>query len=201
MTVSVRLCSIALLVEHRGASVLLGADAYGTVLAPALQQLARSRGTETLAVDALKLPHHASRANVVKELVAAAPARHYLVSTNGDVFHHPDDAALARLFSGTFDTTGQVCMAAKRIYVHRSRYDEVVDAAVEATRAMTVGDPRDPATVLGPVISSRHRERIEGMIDDDGHQLHFLPTRSRHFLDLDRDRRNRRTDRRHHREP
>ncbi|WP_076263143.1 MBL fold metallo-hydrolase [Intrasporangium flavum] len=89
--------SIALLVEHRGASVLLGADAYGAVLASALHGLARARGTEALVVDALKLPHHGSQANVIAALLAAAPARHYLVSTNGDVFHHPDDAAMARV--------------------------------------------------------------------------------------------------------
>ena len=89
--------SIALLVEHRGASVLLGADAYGTVLASAVKGLARARGTEAMAVDALKLPHHGSQANVVAALLAAAPASNYLVSTNGDVFHHPDDAAMARV--------------------------------------------------------------------------------------------------------
>ena len=89
--------SIALLVEHHGASVLLGADAYGTVLASALHGLARARGAQTLAVDALKLPHHGSQANVVTALLEAAPASHYLVSTNGDVFHHPDDAAMARV--------------------------------------------------------------------------------------------------------
>ena len=89
--------SIALLVEHRGASVLLGADAYGTVLASALHGLARARGTQTLGVDALKLPHHGSQANVIAALLTAAPASHYLVSTNGDVFHHPDDAAIARV--------------------------------------------------------------------------------------------------------
>ena len=89
--------SIAVLLEHRGASVVLGADAYGGVLAAALRGLARARGATALPVDALKLPHHASRGNVVRELVTAAPASHYLVSTNGDVFHHPDDAALARV--------------------------------------------------------------------------------------------------------
>jgi hypothetical protein len=92
--------SIALLVEHRGASVLLGADAFGDVLATALRGLARSRGRETLQVDAFKLPHHGSRANVTAALVAAAPAAHYLVSTNGDTFHHPDDAAMARVVVG-----------------------------------------------------------------------------------------------------
>jgi hypothetical protein len=89
--------SIALLVEHLGASVVLGADAFGSVLTAALQGVARARGSETLAVDALKLPHHGSGANVVAPLLQAVPASHYLVSTNGDVFHHPDDAAIARV--------------------------------------------------------------------------------------------------------
>ena len=92
--------SIALLVEHRGASVVLGADAFGSVLTAALQGVARARGGETLTVDALKLPHHGSDANVVAALLEVAPASHYLVSTNGDVFHHPDDAAMARVVLG-----------------------------------------------------------------------------------------------------
>ena len=92
--------SIALLVEHRGASVVLGADAYGSVLTAALQGVAHARGGETLTVDALKLPHHGSDGNVVAALLEAAPASHYLVSTNGDVFHHPDDAAMARVVLG-----------------------------------------------------------------------------------------------------
>jgi hypothetical protein len=92
--------SIALLVEHRGASIVLGADAYGSVLTEALQGVARARGSETLTVDAMKLPHHGSDANVDAALLEAAPASHYLVSTNGDVFGHPDDAALARVVVG-----------------------------------------------------------------------------------------------------
>lgn len=89
--------SIALLLEHRGASIVLGADAYGDVLAAALHGVARARGLQNLPVDAIKLPHHGSQANVVVALLAAAPAGHYLVSTNGDVFHHPDDPAIARV--------------------------------------------------------------------------------------------------------
>lgn len=89
--------SIALLVEHRGASVVLGADAFGDVLGDGLQGLAEARGQDSLAVDAFKLPHHGSRGNVFEAMLAAAPARHYLVSSNGDTFHHPDDAALARV--------------------------------------------------------------------------------------------------------
>ncbi|SDP03028.1 hypothetical protein SAMN04489867_1226 [Pedococcus dokdonensis] len=89
--------SIALLVEHRGASLVLGADAYGTVLGAGLKGVAAARGLDSLPVDAFKLPHHGSKGNVLRALVAAAPARHYVVSSNGDLFHHPDDQAVARV--------------------------------------------------------------------------------------------------------
>jgi hypothetical protein len=92
--------SIALLVEHRGAAALFAADAFANVLGAALFRLAEHRGVPAVPVDAFKLPHHASKANVSARLVALAPARHYLVSTNGDRFHHPDDVALARVVVG-----------------------------------------------------------------------------------------------------
>lgn len=88
--------SIALLLEHRGASVLLSGDAFGNVLGAALDGLAKARGVAAIEVDAFKLPHHGSRGNVLKAMLALAPARHYIVSTNGDTFDHPDDAAIAR---------------------------------------------------------------------------------------------------------
>jgi hypothetical protein len=89
--------SIALLLEHRGASVLLAADAFGSVLTAGLTALAQERGVDAVRVDAVKVPHHGSRANVSQAFVRAVPARHYLVSTNGDIFHHPDDEAIARI--------------------------------------------------------------------------------------------------------
>ncbi|MEP6649494.1 MAG: MBL fold metallo-hydrolase [Lapillicoccus sp.] len=92
--------SIALLLEHRGASVLLAADAFGSVLTAGLEALARHRGVDAVAVDAVKVPHHGSRANVSAAFVRVVPARHYLVSTNGDIFHHPDDEAVARIVVG-----------------------------------------------------------------------------------------------------
>ena len=88
--------SIALLIEHRGASALLSGDAFGTVLGAGLHGLAAARGVAAIPVDAFKLPHHGSRGNIPRAMLALAPARHYIVSTNGDTFHHPDDAAIAR---------------------------------------------------------------------------------------------------------
>lgn len=90
--------SIAFLLEHGGASVLLGADAFPNVLAPALQQLARTRGLPgKLEVGAAKLSHHGSRANVTNDLLRAVQAEHYIFSTNNTVFNHPDDEAVARV--------------------------------------------------------------------------------------------------------
>jgi aldehyde dehydrogenase (NAD+) len=76
----------------------------------------------------------------------------------------PIEASIASILPMSYFNSGQACIALSRILAPRAHYDEVVDAAVEATRAMTVGDPRDRATVLGPVVSARHRARIEGMI-------------------------------------
>jgi len=90
--------SIALLLEHKGRSLLLGADAHPQVLVPALAALSQHRGQPMpLQVDAFKLSHHGSRANVTVGLLQAVQAEHYLVSTNGAIFGHPDDEAIARV--------------------------------------------------------------------------------------------------------
>ena len=90
--------SIALLLEHRGASILLAADAFSTVLVSSLQALARHRHLDgALKLDAFKLSHHGSRANVTKALLGVVQADHYIVSTNGAIFHHPDDEAISRV--------------------------------------------------------------------------------------------------------
>jgi hypothetical protein len=89
--------SIAFLLEHGGASVLLCADAVPGVLVPALKGLAARRGVERLAVDAIKLAHHGSRGNVTPELLDLVDARQVIVSTDGKIFGHPDDEALARV--------------------------------------------------------------------------------------------------------
>ncbi|BDT89795.1 aldehyde dehydrogenase [Nocardia cyriacigeorgica] len=66
-------------------------------------------------------------------------------------------------FSGLMNT-GQGCVAQTRILAPRSHYDEILEALVAHVRTMTVGDPTDPATQLGPLISQRQRERVEGYI-------------------------------------
>jgi aldehyde dehydrogenase (NAD+) len=59
---------------------------------------------------------------------------------------------------------GQGCALTTRLIVPRSRYDEAVEACVRTMRSVRVGDPADPATVCGPVISARQRDRIESYL-------------------------------------
>ena len=88
--------SIAFLLEHRGASCLLGADAFPTVLGGALWALVNARGGSPVAVDAVKLPHHGSQKNVSAKLLTLVATKQFLVSTNGERFGHPNDVSLAR---------------------------------------------------------------------------------------------------------
>jgi acyl-CoA reductase-like NAD-dependent aldehyde dehydrogenase len=67
-------------------------------------------------------------------------------------------------YSGLMNS-GQACVAQSRILAPRSRYDEITEAIVESAKAMTVGDPSDPATQLGPLVAERQRDRVEGYID------------------------------------
>lgn len=90
--------SIAILLEFRGTSILLGADAYAPVLVDALTALAAHRSVSLpWQLDIFKLSHHGSRANITVDLLGAVQAKHYIVSTNGAIFGHPDDEAIARV--------------------------------------------------------------------------------------------------------
>ncbi len=134
--------SIAFLLEHEGASCLLAADAFYGVLGRALTALVNARGVEQLSIDVFKLPHHGSKGNVIAPLLMLAPARHYIVSTNGDRFGHPDDIALARVLTSVstrpklwfnFDNTANRRWEAKtlrKVHKHRVRYPKQAHAGV-----------------------------------------------------------------------
>jgi acyl-CoA reductase-like NAD-dependent aldehyde dehydrogenase len=62
-------------------------------------------------------------------------------------------------------TNGQQCFGMTRVLAPRSRYAETVDHLVAEMGALTVGDPADPATDIGPLISARQRDRVLHMID------------------------------------
>jgi betaine-aldehyde dehydrogenase len=64
-----------------------------------------------------------------------------------------------------FDNCGQDCCARSRIIVERSVHDQVVELFTAATKKVKVGDPADPATEVGTLVSFKHREKVTGYID------------------------------------
>lgn len=70
-----------------------------------------------------------------------------------------------RLVMASFATAGQVCMAAKRLYVPRARGAEFTEAYVAAAeRVLVVGDPREEGVSMGPVISAAAADRIRALV-------------------------------------
>ncbi|MBC7187010.1 MAG: aldehyde dehydrogenase family protein [Calditrichaeota bacterium] len=65
------------------------------------------------------------------------------------------DFAASRLALGGFAYAGQVCIAVQRIFVHRRVFDGFTERLLEATRKTMVGDPADPDTVCGPMITEQ----------------------------------------------
>ncbi|MBL7496809.1 aldehyde dehydrogenase [Frankia sp. CNm7] len=79
-----------------------------------------------------------------------------------------DDADLATVVPtvvhGGMHLSGQVCGAHTRVLVPRSRYEEALAIAGAAADAEPVGDPHDPAVIVGPLVAERQRARVEGLI-------------------------------------
>jgi hypothetical protein len=89
--------SIAVLAEFEGKSVLLAADAHPPVLEESIKRLLESRRLDRLPVDALKVSHHGSHGNTSPALLELVDCRKYLISTNGQKFHHPHRPTISRL--------------------------------------------------------------------------------------------------------
>ena len=66
---------------------------------------------------------------------------------------------------GVFVNQGEVCSAGSRILVERAIHDRFVEAMVAKARAIRLGDPRDPATRMGPLVTAAHRERVMGYVE------------------------------------
>jgi len=72
--------------------------------------------------------------------------------------------ALPLVMPNAIMNNGEACISLTRILAPRDRYTEITEALVEAVRALTVGDPLDAATEVGPLVAERQRDRVEGYI-------------------------------------
>ncbi len=90
------------------------------------------------------------------ELGGKAPL---LVFADADIKRVAEKATLAAFFN-----TGQDCTAATRVLVESSRVAEVTEALVEASRTFVIGDPFSPETMLGPLVSAEHQNKVLGFV-------------------------------------
>jgi aldehyde dehydrogenase (NAD+) len=83
-----------------------------------------------------------------------------VVLDDADVDYAVDAAVFSR-----YVHQGQVCMAANRILVDRAVADEFTEKFVAKVRTLKAGDPRDPRTVIGPVINARQADALTGVVE------------------------------------
>lgn len=112
--------SIATLIEFNGKRLLLSADAHPHVLLDGIRRISPSG---PLQVDAWKLPHHGSAANVTDELLNAVDAKTLIFSSNGAYFEHPDKIAVAKVLRRY---QGQ---GVRLLFNYRTQYNAMWDSA------------------------------------------------------------------------
>ncbi|AZS38458.1 Succinate-semialdehyde dehydrogenase [NADP(+)] [Microbacterium lemovicicum] len=77
-----------------------------------------------------------------------------------------DDTHLDRLYAAIYDTTGQICMNAKRVFVHNSRLDEVVAGLEERLNKVVLGYGLDEGTTMGPLHQPAQKAFVEEIIQE-----------------------------------
>jgi aminomuconate-semialdehyde/2-hydroxymuconate-6-semialdehyde dehydrogenase len=75
------------------------------------------------------------------------------------------DLAVSWPIKAIFSNAGQVCLAGSRLYVQRDVYREFLDRFTTAAEALVAGDPKDPATELGPLASAEHHAKVTSYLD------------------------------------
>ena len=77
----------------------------------------------------------------------------------------PPEKVAAGVRSASLSNSGQICNALTRILVPEARHDEYVEALASEMTGLRVGDPDDPATQLGPLVSRRQQQRVRDYIE------------------------------------
>lgn len=120
-------------------------------------------------IDALTFTGESNTGTAIMK--AAAPGLKHLSFELGGknpaiVFADADiDKAVAGTTKSVFTNCGQVCLCSERVYVHRSIFDTFVEKLKASAERLVLGDPFDPATDMGPLISQTHREKVLGYFE------------------------------------
>lgn len=74
------------------------------------------------------------------------------------------EAAISTTVRSSFANNGQICLCGSRIYIERPLYEKFRDELVRRAKLLVTGDPADPATDLGALVSKQHREKVMGYL-------------------------------------
>tara|TARA_R110002020_G_scaffold26460_61_gene85698 strand:+ start:1283 stop:2746 length:1464 start_codon:yes stop_codon:yes gene_type:complete len=101
---------------------------------------------------------------------AAAGMRHVTMELGGKspilIFDDADiEDAIGGAMLGNFYSTGQICSNGTRVFVQAGIKDRFIERLVERTREIRIGDPLDPETQMGPLISQAQREKVLGYVE------------------------------------
>jgi aldehyde dehydrogenase (NAD+) len=77
----------------------------------------------------------------------------------------PVDQAAQIATMAIFSNQGQICTAGSRLFLHEKLHDKVLEKVVEIAKKVKIGNQMDPATTMGPLISARQKERVNGYIE------------------------------------
>ncbi len=88
-------------------------------------------------------------------------------SAPGIVFEDADiDSFIETIYANRFDNCGQICDGLKRLIVHESKYDEVVEKLTSQLESVKVDDSSDKTTDIGPLVSTKQLEALKAQVED-----------------------------------
>ena len=123
---------------------------------PAVRRVNFTGSTRVGRIVAVKCAEHLKRC--LLELGGKAPQ---VVLRDADLQAAADAASF-----GAFMNSGQICMSTERVVADRAVADELGGLLAERASRLVAGDPRDPGTMIGPVVTDAARERVVGLIGD-----------------------------------
>lgn len=95
---------------------------------------------------------------ILMELGGSAPG---IVCEDADI-----DKVIKGMYAKKFSTMGQLCHALKRLIVHESLFDEVVDKLKEIAESQVIGDPMDRNTTMGPLVNELQLKKLMDQLED-----------------------------------
>lgn len=143
--------------EHLFRTVIIDHDLMPDILASEYIQGASLTGSERAGA-AFASVAGANLKKVVMELGGSDPC---IICEDADLLAAAKGVVKARMMNA-----GQVCISAKRLFVHESIKEAFAALFVQEVAALKVGDPMDPQTDIGPLVDTRAVESMERFIDD-----------------------------------